>query len=382
MLVFPALLLPLSRELGLEMTEMLQVSFWMYLLFGITALPWGMAADRWGARPLLLIYHVGAGISGLIAAWQINSPERLGLALAGVGLFSGIYHPAGLGWISKDIKRVSIGMAYNGMFGNLGLATAPLLAGIVNYFAGPQMVYIILGLLNLSGLIFVVMTPRSASEGIREKKSTGRDESFKAFTILLAAMMLGGIVYRSTTVILPAYFQLQNNMLLEWLANFITVPSANVIATATTSLIFFVGILGQYCGGRVAEKFELKYAYLCFHAITVPISFFMAYAANLLLVFLAIVHAFFLLGMQPIENTLVSRFTPRKLQHAAFGMKFILTFGVGSLAVKIIKIIQSNWGISAVFPCLALISLILTGVIVILIFNTAKPVASFNKKNI
>ncbi len=374
MLVFPALLLPLTAQLGLKMSEVLQISFWMYLLFGISALPWGIAADRWGARPLLLVYHTGAGISGLVAAFLLNSPAGLGIALAGIGFFSGIYHPAGLGWISKEIKRVSIGMAYNGMFGNLGLAMAPLIAGTVNFFSGPQMVYIILGLLNLSGIIFIFLAPGTSLDKRTKKYTPGKEESLKSFIILLAAMMLGGIVYRSTTIIIPAYFQLRNNMLLEWSTNFINMPSANVIATATTSLIYFVGMLGQYFGGRVAERFELKYAYLAFHAITVPIAFFMADTANLLLILLAMIHAFFLLGMQPIENTLVARFTPRKLHHAAFGMKFIFTFGIGALAVKIIKIIQTNWGISAVFPCLALVSLSITGVIVILILNTRQSV--------
>ncbi len=108
----------------------------------------------------------------------------------------------------------------------------------------------------------------------------------------------------------------------------------------------------------------------------------MGYAANLPQIFLAMAHAFFLLGMQPIENTLVARFTPRKLHHAAFGMKFILTFGIGSLAVKLIKIIKTNWGINFIFPCLALVSLTLSAVIFILIVNTRQPAVIINKKKI
>jgi MFS family permease len=55
-----------------------------------------------------------------------------------IGFFSGIYHPAWLGLISKEMQRVSVGMGFNGMFGNLGLATAPLLTGFVNWLWGPQ----------------------------------------------------------------------------------------------------------------------------------------------------------------------------------------------------------------------------------------------------
>ena len=56
MLVFPALVLPLAGRLKMDMAYVLDISFWMYLLFGVTALPWGVIADRWGARPLFLIY--------------------------------------------------------------------------------------------------------------------------------------------------------------------------------------------------------------------------------------------------------------------------------------------------------------------------------------
>ncbi len=50
MLVFPAIVLPLTKRLDMEMSGVLGISFWMYLLFGCTALPWGMIADRWGGN--------------------------------------------------------------------------------------------------------------------------------------------------------------------------------------------------------------------------------------------------------------------------------------------------------------------------------------------
>jgi MFS family permease len=58
MLVFPALVLPLASQLGMELSQILNLSFWMYLLFGLTALPWGLAADRWGPRPLLVLFFL------------------------------------------------------------------------------------------------------------------------------------------------------------------------------------------------------------------------------------------------------------------------------------------------------------------------------------
>ncbi len=368
MLVFPAVVLPLAAKLDLPLAEVLGISFWMYLLFGLTALPWGLAADRLGANLLLRVYYLGAGICGLAAALWIESPMLLALALAGVGLFSGIYHPTGLGLISKQITRVSYGMGINGMFGNLGLATAPLMAGVVTWIWGPRAAYLVLGGCNLVGLAIMSILPLPPEE--RSASAAKAQNGGNGFIILLVAMMLGGIVYRGATVILPAYFELRNQGIFEWLTQ--QLPSglsANLVATAITSGIFLVGMLGQYMGGRTAERFSLPHSYLVFHLITIPAAFLMARAVDLPLVMLALVYFFFLLGMQPIENTLVSQLTPARWRHSAFGMKFVLTFGLGALAVKGVEAIETMAGILWVYPALGCVSIVLVTSIVVLIMR-------------
>ncbi len=372
MLVFPAVLLPLASKFTLSMTDTLALSFWMYLLFGISALPWGMAADRFGAKPLLVTFHIGAGICGILAAMVTDNPLLFSFALTGIGLFSGIYHPAGLGWIAKEFERTSRGLAYNGMFGNLGLAAAPLLAGIINYLFGVKAVYLTVGIINLFGLVFIYLTKKSNGTSLAShNKKRKNDQSFTPFLILLLAMMLGGIVYRGTSVTLPAYFEIKNAHLYSWLTELTGgIGSANVTATVLTSCIYLVGMVGQYTGGRVGESFDLRKGYLLFHAITIPAAMAMAMTTNWPLIFFAMVHSFFLLGMQPLENTLVARLTPPKMLSLAYGMKFILTFGVGALSVKMVEVVKVSFGLSAVFQTLGLVSTLLVMAILLLIRNT------------
>ena len=349
----------------------LGLSFWMYLLFGCTALPWGMIADRWGGKILMRIYYAGAGLSGLAAAMWIDSAVGLTITLAALGLFSGIYHPTGLGLISKEIKRVSLGMGINGMFGNLGLATAPLLTGVINWFWGPKLAYLFLGCMNLSGLLLLVLFPIStvAHSSETEKKET--NGLLGAFVVLLAAMMLGGLAYRAATVILPAYFELKNQAFVMWLSGLIQGDlSQNLVATTVTSLIFIIGMLGQYTGGRFAERFDPRFGYLIFFGITALPGVLMAFSGNWILIGLALLYFFFLLGMQPIENTLVAKYTPRRFHHSAFGTKFVLTFGVGALAVKVVAAIETGFYIEAVFFFIGAISALAIGVILALIFKT------------
>lgn len=371
MLVFPALLLPLAGRLNMSLGSVLGISFWMYLLFGITALPWGMAADRWGARPLMLIFYLGSALGGFIVSLYIDSPGKLLLALAVLGLFSGIYHPTGLGLISKEIERVSMAMGYNGMFGNLGLALAPLLTGLLNFFWGPRAAFLFIGGLNLFGLVLMFLFPLSESHHDPETDPEDGNGMLTPFLILLVAMLLGGIAYRSATVILPAYFEIKGQGIFQWLSSITGWElSKNLVATSVTFLIYLVGVTGQYTGGRLAERFDPRLCYLAFHAMTVPMVLFMAIAFDFPLVILAMTYIFFLLGMQPIENTLVANFSPKRFHHSAYGIKFVLTFGIAALAVKMVGVIEIASGIEAVFTAMGMISLALVGVIVLLLRNT------------
>jgi len=372
MLVFPALVLPLATGFEMDMAQVVGMSFWMYLLFGVSALMWGALADRLGARPLMLLFYVGSAAAACLSAVLCRDPVLLPLALAALGLFSGIYHPVALGWISKEMKRISRGLALNGIFGSLGIALAPLLAGLAIRFWGIRGAFILLTLANGLGLVlmfaFAERFRRDPDEAV--PVVTGRARPLP-FAVLLVIMMLAGIAYRGSTVILPACLELRNSGLLQLARSFSDGwLTANLAATITAGLILLPTILGQYFGGFLAERFDLRLAYLFFHVITIPAVLGMAHAFDLPLVFTASVYFFFLLGTQPIENTLVSQYTSSRFRHSAFGMKFALTFGAGALAVKLIEYVQKAGGLENVYYLLAGVSLLLVSCIVVLIAVT------------
>jgi MFS family permease len=371
MLVFPALVLPLTERYGMGLAAVLALSFWMYLLFGVTALPWGLLTDRFGAKPLLLTFYAGAGFCGLAAGWFVDDPVIFSLCLAGVGLFSGIYHPAGLGLISKGIERMSMAMGYNGVAGNAGLAAAPILTGLINHFYGIEAAYYFLGGCNFCGALLMMTLPIEEPE--KKNKAAG-DTSGRlvlGFAILCVAMMLGGVAYRSSSVVLPSYFELRNPGLLSYLGKLDWFPtSRNVAATALSSLVFSIGMLGQYLGGWVAERYEPRRSYLVFHIAALPLALIMAYTTDVPLLLVTICYMFFLLGMQPIENSLVAYLTPDRLRHSAYGTKFILTFGVGAVAVYVVGWINTQWSLSAVFVAMAVVSLFIVLDILLLISRT------------
>ncbi|MFP4481130.1 MAG: MFS transporter [Desulfohalobiaceae bacterium] len=376
MLMFPALVLPLSQAYQMELSQVLNLSFAMYLLYGVSALPWGLLSDRIGAKPLLLLFYLGCGLSAIGAALFLGSAQGLGLSLACLGLFSGIYHPAGLGLISRGMSRMAMALGYNGMAGNAGLASAPLLTGVLNHFLGLEAVFLFLFGINLLGgamlLVSGIQEPAKKS-GQASKAGHSSMPVVKAFLVLCVCMMLAGMIYRGLTVILPSYFELQSEALfvyLESLGNLL--PSRNVGATVLTSMVFLVGIGGQYLGGWVAERFDPRKGYLLFHAMALPLALLMFQGTDHWLLLISIFYALFLLGMQPIENTLVARLTPDKLRHSGYGVKFVLTFGVGALSVRLLGWVQEVWTLPHVFLVLAFFSLVLVLFISLLIFITKR----------
>ncbi len=216
MFVFPNLVLPLTATLNLDLAQTLALPFWQYLLFGVTALPWGLAGDRVDGRKLMMVMFLGAGMSGLAAALWVDSPWALSLALAGIGLFSGIYHPIGMGLISKGVKRLTVAMGYNAVFGGLGLVIAPLATGIFNWISGPRAAFLALGVLNLAGLMLMTIFPLVKTQGEAEKTESKNDNGrIGALVVLLVAGGLAGLAFTGATVIFPSYLELKGAHILQ-----------------------------------------------------------------------------------------------------------------------------------------------------------------------
>lgn len=381
MLFFPALVLPLAHFYQTDLSDVLSRSFWMYCFFGITALPWGIAADRWGSRKLMMIFHIGAGMCCIGAGIWMENILFMSAWIAGIGVFSGIYHPSGLGWISRSVTRISFGMAINGIFGNLGLAVAPLISGLINWKFGIKAMFFFAGVLNFIGILLLIILPVLSES--KQSKSTDfdRKKMITPFLILLSAMMLGGVAYRASTIILPAYFELKNQAIFDFFIQFFKGISPNLIATISVSSAFVAGMIGQYTGGRVAEHYDLRRCYLIFHLITIPLAIIMTFVSNLFLIVITMIFFFFMLGMQPIENTLVAKLSPPHFLHSAYGTKFILTFGVGSLSVKMVAAIERYMEMSSVFLIVSCVSTLLVLSILGLITVT-QPIFQTKKRRL
>ncbi|MBW2674330.1 MAG: MFS transporter [Deltaproteobacteria bacterium] len=355
-MIFPALAIPLMLSLKMDLAEVLKLSFLMYLLYGLTALPWGMVADRFNNRSVLIIFFAGTSFGSVLTALS-DTPTSMMLSLAVIGFFASIYHPAGMGLISIGVKNRGMALGINGVAGNLGLISAPFAAGLLNWLVGWEVTYLIIGALGIVWGIVLFMvdideTPVHADPEENTSNSSNGNNNIRYFLILCIAMTIAGLVYRGNSVVRPAYLELTSSFLWELLRE-IDLPNLTgaktVAATLLTSLIYMVGILGQILGGKVADRYDLRWMYLAFHTCSLPFVILMGLVSQELLVLSAGMYIFFSLGMQPIENSLVAKYTPSRWRSTGYGIKFILVFGIGAMAVYLVGWIKAAWSLSAVY---------------------------------
>ena len=204
-----------------------------------------------------------------------------------------------------------------------------------------------------------VVEPASA-ESSRPGTADGRHLK-RYFMVLCVAMMLAGLAYRSGSLVMPSYFEVKASFL---------VPVANAVveafggtgaktaaATALTSLVYATGIVGQMIGGRVADSRDLRLSYLVFHLAAIAPAVAMVWLTEVPLLLAAMLYILFGLGMQPIENSLIAKLTPPAWRSTAYGLKFVLAFGVGALAVGLVGQIERRAGLSAVFGSIGALEL-------------------------
>lgn len=370
MLVFPVLLLPITRSLDMPLEVILPKSFLMYLLYGLLAIPWGFLSDRFNPRLIMGFGTILAGC-GFLFSGLLRDPAFLSLSLALVGIGCAAYHPSGLSMISKGVKSRGKGMGLNGIFGNLGIASAPFAAGVLNYAFGWQVTLLILGAAGVGTGFVCLIVPFSVDRDTDKQRGTEMKKGnvLKLFIALCAIVTASGLLYRGFTLILPSYLEIRLSTAFEGVyaalrrageTGMLSTEQGSLFAAVVAGSAYLIGMLGQAIGGKMADKFDLKRTYLLFSILALPFLLLLRFGSGFALIVYAGMFAFFTLGLQPVENSIYAMLTPPRWRSLAYGTKFTLSFGVGSLSVFLVSKVQDGWGIEAVV-------LLLTGYLSVMI---------------
>jgi MFS family permease len=347
MLVFPTVVVALGREWGRPYSELLPLALGGFIAFGAFALPAGWLADHWSRYKMMAVFFFGIGGSMLVTGLA-QSLWQIGLGLTLIGVFAAIYHPVGIAMLVASPEKMGRALGWNGLWGNLGLAAAALVAGAFMDLWGWRAAFFIPGAVCLvAGIAFLALVP---DPGPVQKKSKtiglhiDRATMARVFAILLIATACGGVIFNSTTVAMPKVFD-------ERLAS-LTQTSFGI--GALVAFVYSLAALAQLAMGSLIDRFELRKLMIGIALIQIPL---LAVAANLegwamLAAALAMMLAVF--GQIPLNDVIVGKYVADEYRARVLSVRYVVSLGVAAVAVPLIAVLhRTEGGFKNVFLVLA-----------------------------
>jgi MFS family permease len=350
MLVFPAVVVALGREWGRPYSELLPLALGSFIAFGAFALPAGWLADHWSRYKMMVVFFFGIGAAMLLTGLA-QSPWQIGAGLTLIGVFAAIYHPVGIAMLVAAPEKMGRALGWNGLWGNLGLAAAALIAGALMDLWGWRAAFFVPGLICFAaGAAFLWLVPdpgpvkkKSKSIGLHVDAAT----MTRIFAVLLIATAFGGVIFNSTTVAMPKVFDERLTALTQ----------SNFGIGALVAFVYALAALAQLAMGALIDRFELRRLMIGIALIQIPL---LAIAANLegwamLAAALAMMLAVF--GQIPLNDSIVGKYVADEYRARVLSVRYVVSLGVAAVAVPMISVLhKTQGGFSNVFMVLALLA--------------------------
>ena len=338
-ILYPTVVLALERDWGVPYGELIALMFAGQVLFGVAALPAGWLGDRWSTLGMMMVFFVGSGVAAILTGFARNRFE-LAIGLALIGTFASIYHPVGMAWLVRSAVNRGKALGINGIFGSVGLALGPMIAGALCDFMSWRAAFIIPGATAVAvGLALAVAwaagAVAAAPVDVKPRPEPSRGDAVRAFFILSLTMMCSGLIGSSYMVMLPKVFA-------ERLAG---VTSGGALgAGSLVTVVFLFAAMAQYVGGRLSDRFAMRRVYLIGFAIQAPLLLAATAVTGWPVLLLTVLMVFANYSTIPAENGLLAHFTPGKWRGTAYGAKFVLALGVAATAIPLIAYVHDTSG--------------------------------------
>ncbi len=337
-LLYPTVVLALEPELNMSYGELIVLMTAGNVLYGAAALPAGWLGDKWSAAGMMTVMFIGMGAAAVFTGLS-SGAAGLAVGLALIGLFAAIYHPVGTAWVVRTAENRGRALGFNGVFGSMGVASAGLLAGWLTDVISWRAAFIIPGAVSmLTGIALLVFVLRGRVIDIRAdarpEPEPRRGAVIRAFIVLSVTMLCSGLIFQSYGTALPKIF-----------AERVLGQDGGAAGAGTlVSVIYFFAMGAQLLGGHLADKYPLRNAYAVIYAIQIPLLFFATslYGAPMY----GVLSCAVLLNTLsiPVENSLLSKYSPGRWRGTAFGAKFVLSIGVAALNVPLVAFIYDRTG--------------------------------------
>ena len=340
LLIFATAVTSIATDFGIERWEdLMPYSVAAFFFFGIGSIPAGRLGDLWGRRQMMVIFFIGVGLASVLVSFT-NTPFQLALGLAFLGCATSIYHPVGIPMLVQGSERPGWTIGVNGLAGNLGLAIAAVVTGLLVKYFGWRMAFVIPGILSvLCGVLFAIFSPSESTAPAKKKSTSGSHEGMsvpKLLLIMTIASSSGSMLFNFSTN--------SNYELLT--SKFSEISQDPAMIGFFLAVVYVLASFTQLLVGHLLDRVALK---TLFRSVII-VQFFalilanmtngwMFYAAQLL--FMAAIF-----GAIPFSDAMIVRFVDDTMRSRVSGMRLAVSLGVSSLAVWMIGPIVKTAGFS------------------------------------
>ena len=359
MLIFAKSAYDAGRNFGMDYDEIIMYGVGGFVLFGGVAPLAASLADKFSRSLLLVIYHFGIGFAAILAGFAQNV-WQLAAAIGLIGIFASIYHPVGIAMLIKSNRRIGFRLGINGVFGNMGVAAAPLIAGIILTWGDWRMCFIIPGIFCLFyGIAFIasLQEEKQQSATTHKVRHSGFSPNWKlALGAVFLSTASGGFVFSAMTFVVPRYFEI----------SMLNLSSSVAITGLLASLVYGCASFTQIAVGWIIDRIEPKWVLFSIGVGQIFFIYLTSQFTDLTLFFAMLIAMSFVFGQIPITDTILSRYVPDELRAKALSLKFMLNLVVGATVLPICGILlQSGMMMNSLFIILSCISalVVVSGVI-------------------
>ena len=349
--------------------EMLFYGIPSLVLFGACAPIAAHMADHWNRNGMLTVFFVGIGLASILTGFA-QSLLQIGLGLALIGIFASIYHPVGIAMVIEGGGKVGWRLGVNGLWGNMGVAAAPLVTGLILVQFDWRMAFIIPGsvsiLIGLGFLGFVRGVDVRSPEATRQEKeligfAPGWQRALVSLALVTAA---GGFVFGAMTFLIPRLFEVRMQGI-----------TSDIAVTGTlASIIYAVAAFAQLVVGRAIDKRSIKNV-LIFIAVGQPLLLFlMAMQTDYALFAVSLLAMGFVFGQIPITDAVLSQYVPDQWRAKVLSIKFLINLVIGALALMTARyLLSTGAGFEAVMRVISIAACFIVGAAILLPNRHAFP---------
>ena len=331
MLIFAKAAFDAGRHFGLSYDEIIIYGTLGLFLFGAAAPLAGWLADKYSRSLIIIIYPFGVSL-GAFLCFLSSSPIMLGFSIGVIGFFAAIFHPVGIAMLIRDSNKVGIRLGVNGVWGNMGVAAAPVLTGFVilnsNWqlsFLVPSLICLMFGIAQLRGFKKIDIK----EEKTKQKTSNGLVEGWKIVLLSLTMTTLaGGFIFGSLTFLIPRIFEV----------NLSGISVDIAITGLLAGIVYAIASLSQVGVGYLIDRYSPKII-LGFVGIG---QFFLIYLSSLYidyaLFFVMLMAMFFVFGQVPITDAILVRYVDDQWRARILSVKFLINLCAGASVLPLVSL--------------------------------------------